>query len=210
VALVGERERLARDFHDTVIQDLFASGLLLQSLAARSPSENRQRIDEVIQRLDESIRQIRAVIFRLRSSGAERRSLLALIHDVIDDSARALDRQPILRSSGPVDMMATPELVEHLLPTLRESLSNVARHAHATRIEIDLDVVGAVVTLTVADNGVGYSSDAPSGNGVRNMAERARRLRGTMAITPRTPTGTTLTWSAQIDHDATPSAGVGR
>ena len=198
VTLVNERERLARDLHDTVIQDLFASGLLLQSVTMRSGGDHDPRVDEVIDRLDASILQIRSVIFRLGNHGGSQQGLLGQVHGVLEEAARILGSQPILRTSGPIDTMASPALVEQLIPTLRESLSNVARHARATRVEVGVELVDDLVTLTVVDNGIGYDAARPRGHGVRNMGERARRLGGDMSIGPREPAGTTMVWTARL------------
>jgi signal transduction histidine kinase len=199
VTLVNERERLARDLHDTVIQDLFASGLLLQSVTMRSGGEHDPRVDEVIDRLDASILQIRSVIFRLGTQGDAHQGLLGQVHDVLEEAARILRTQPILRTSGAIDTMASSALIEQLIPTLRESLSNIARHANATRVEVGLELVDDLVTLTVLDNGIGYDAGRPHGSGVHNMGQRARRLGGDMSIGPREPGGTTLVWTARID-----------
>lgn len=198
VTLMEERERLARDLHDTVIQDIFACGLLLQSVTMRSGGQHDPRVDEAIDRLDASILQIRSVIFRIGTHGDAHQGLLGQVHAVLEESSRILGSQPILRSSGAIDTMASPAVIEQIIPTLRESLSNVARHAHASRVEVELDLTDGVLTLTVADNGVGYSAQGPHGNGVRNMAERARHLGGTMSIATRQPSGTVLTWTAPL------------
>lgn len=196
LALLKDRARIARDLHDTVIQELFAAGLALQALALRSAPDVQGRLSDTIDRLDATIRQIRTTIFGLGAHNGQD-SLVASVHAVIDDAARILQFQPRFRSSGAIDTAATPELVEHLLPTLRESLSNIARHARATRVDIDLTLLHGLVTLQVLDNGVGCAADALAGNGTRNLAERARQLGGSLTRHDAIPHGTLLTWTAR-------------
>ena len=200
MTLVNERERLARDLHDTVIQDLFASGLLLQSVTMRSGGGHDPRIDEVIDRLDASILHIRSVIFRLGTQGDAHQGLLGQVHGVLEEAARILahpadpadERRD--RHDGLVgtDRAADPDACASRCRTSPAM-------PRATRVEVGLELVDDLVTLTVVDNGVGYTTARPPGNGVRNMGERARRLGGDMSIAPRTPAGTTFIWTARID-----------
>ena len=199
--LLDDRQRIARDLHDTVIQTLFASGLELQGLTEHLPAAVRAQAIDIVDRLDDTIRQLRATIFGLSSQSVEP-SLLIQIHGMLDDMSRVLKLRPVLRTTGAIDTVATPQLAEHLLPTLQESLSNIARHARATRVEIELALKGDLAVLTVADNGIGIAADHPCGNGLRNMAERAETLGGEFSIHANTPTGTILTWSG---HAAPPS-----
>lgn len=160
-ALLDDRERIARDLHDTVIQALFASGLALQSLSMRAPSDIRERLLEIVDRQDDIIRQIRTTIFGLGSRRTNPDGLLTEAMCVIDEAARVLGYRPAFQASGPIDTIATPAHAEHLIPTLHEWLSNIAQHAKATRVDIDLTARDTTLTLTIADNGVGIAPHAP-------------------------------------------------
>lgn len=194
-ALLEDRERIARDLHDTVIQDLFATGLGLQALASRAPLEIAQRLEEYVERQDKIIREIRTSVFGLGSRRSDSEGLLTQATTVIDDAARVLGFRPGFQASGAIDTATNAAHIEHLIPTLREWLSNIARHAHATRVDIDLTLQEATLTLTITDNGIGTSTDAPRGNGIINLTERAHALGGAMTIAPCVPTGTTLIWT---------------
>ncbi|MFN0029349.1 MAG: PAS domain S-box protein [Acidimicrobiales bacterium] len=194
-ALLDDRERIARDLHDTVIQDLFATGLRLQSLSIQAPTNLALRLEEIVDRLDQTIRQIRTTVFRLESRHANHTSLLAQATNVIDEAGRVLGYRPAFRTCGAIDTIATPAYTEHLIPTLREWLSNIAHHAQATRVDIELALQETTLTLTITDDGIGIAPDDPTGNGIRNLTERAQQLGGTMTINPNPPNGTTLTWT---------------
>ena len=175
LALVEDRERIARDLHDTVIQRLFATGMSLQS-TVRLVSPDRtaaDRIEQAVDDLDLTIKEIRTAIFGLErahtSADGLRRRILGLVHE----SVGALGFEPRVRFDGPVDTAVSERMAEELVATLRESLSNVARHAHASRVDVEV-VAGAEVSLRVADDGVGPPSEnSPMGHGIGNMAARA-------------------------------------
>jgi signal transduction histidine kinase len=194
VAVVGERERIARDLHDTVIQRLFATGMGLQGLIGRLENpENRDRLQLAVDELDETIREIRGTIFALeaRSSGI---SLRARILDLASEAAEGLGFEPRVRFDGPLDAAVSPPVADELLKTLREALSNVARHAQANAVEIQVASNADGVTLRVTDDGVGLAGEPSRGRGLDNMRARAEALRGTFAITNRRDGGTAVTW----------------
>lgn len=195
--LVAERERIARDLHDTVVQDLFGTGLALQALSMRVSAEQRGRLEELVERLDRTIREVRTAIFSL-SSRRHDASLSASLLDVVDDSARALGFRPVIRFEGPIDSATPASVDEHVLATLREALSNVARHAAADRVEIDVRVADGELTLEVADNGIGLdaSTRRTGGNGLANIASRASLVGGRSHLRPRQDRGTVLVWAA--------------
>lgn len=195
--LLADRERIARDLHDTAIQELFAAGLFLEFTARGAPEEIRARLSEVVDQLDNVIRDIRTAIFGL-TDRRHGESPLAQSIAVVAESARMLGFRPTFRSSGPIDL-AGPNVAEHLVPTLREALSNVARHARATRVEINLDHGDGRLTLRVADNGVGLPGrPCEEGNGIHNVAERARELGGTMTLEANAEHGCTMVWSIPL------------
>src|SRR5207253_3163158 len=153
-ALLEDRERIAMDLHDTVIQQLFATGMSLQATARLAGDRQVQvRIQQSVDDLDVTIRQIRSSIFALgagsRSPTSDVRAR-ALV--VVGELRDALGFEPRLRFTGVIEASMTRSLAEELLVSLREMLSNVARHAHATDAAIDIVVDGGQVAVRVADN----------------------------------------------------------
>ncbi len=196
-----ERERIARDLHDTAIQELFAAGLLLQSAAVGAPSEIRGRLADVVDQLDGVIRDIRMTIFGLtdRRHGA---GLTAQAGAVVAEAARMLGFVPSFDSRGAVDSHTSSTTVDQLVPTLREALSNVARHARASTVTITLEHTGPSVVLCVTDNGVGLgNSRSCIGDGMHNLLHRAEQLGGSMTLVANTSGGSIFTWSVPASPD---------
>jgi signal transduction histidine kinase len=195
LSLLADRERIGRDLHDTAIQCLFATGLAMQGTAriAEHP-DVVARLQQHIDDIDSTIRQIRSAIFDMDivlspGSGLRRRVL-----DLVATSARVLGFDPDVRFDGPIDTVVPPNLVAHLLPVLREALSNVARHANATQVEITIRVDNDL-SLEVIDNGAGGAREpGGGGNGVRNMARRALELGGYADISPSPNSGMRVHW----------------
>jgi nitrate/nitrite-specific signal transduction histidine kinase len=152
----SERERIARDLHDDVIQRLFATGLSLQ-LAAQGVDEPEvvERITRVLEDLDVSIRQIRSTIFELNAPAIGVTSLRADVLGLCEDAAPALGFQPSCDISGPIDTVVTERTGTHLLLCLREALSNVARHASTSRVSVTVGIDPAQLVLEVVDDGTG-------------------------------------------------------
>ena len=179
LALVDERERIARDLHDTVIQRLFAVGLSLQGALARAASDPvAERIQLAVDEIDITIRDIRSSIFALHTRRHTAESGRDEITAVAREAARVLGFEPTVTFEGPIDTVLTTEIREHLLATLREALSNVTKHAHASRVSIEVAVDGNETYLRVRDDGIGIAIDgAETGNGLPNLRERAGRVR---------------------------------
>jgi signal transduction histidine kinase len=201
LAVLSDRERIARDLHDVVIQRLFAIGLHLQTagqLAARP--ELGERINSAVDDIDATIRDIRRAIFELRSPKAD--DLRTQLRALIEEAAGTLGFRPALRLDGPVDSAVDDVLRPELLAVLREALSNVARHARATAVEVAVAVADGTLRATVTDNGTGIPAQRGngSGNGLRNMAERARRLSGTCQVRPGEPAGTVVAWRVPVSR----------
>jgi PAS domain S-box-containing protein len=199
LALVAERERIARDLHDTVIQRLFAVGLSLQGARMRSGEpETTERIELAIDEIDGTIRDIRTAIFALHArrtpTAGPRDDVLATVRE----AARALGFEPHVEFDGLVDTVMTPPIYEHLLPTLREALSNVAKHAQATRAWVTLRVDHYAVMLRVVDNGAGLAGGPSGGRGLGNMAERAEALGGSFTIARNDGGGTAVEWRVPL------------
>ena len=201
LALTEDRERIARDLHDTVIQRLFATGMSLQGavgLVRSDAATAAARIDQAIDDLDVTIREIRTAIFGLEQPAARRKGLRADIFAVLHECAAALGFEPRVVLDGPIDSAVPPGVADALLATLREALTNVAKHANATLVDVDV-TVGDDVLLRIRDNGVGLVAPrSPEGHGLTNMSVRAERLAGTFGIEDGSAGGTTVTWRAPL------------
>ena len=199
LALVDDRERIARDLHDTVIQRLFAVGLSLQSALARAVTEPViERLGLAIDEIDVTIRDIRASIFALHTRRPFGESVRDDVLVIAREAARALGFAPSVTFEGPVDTVVTDIVREHLLATLREALSNVTKHATATAATILLVADGREVGLHVDDNGVGFAGPGV-GNGLRNMTERAIACGGDCEIRASpTGRGTQIVWRVPV------------
>ena len=201
LGLVEDRERIARDLHDTVIQRLFATGMSLQGsvrLVQSDPSTAVARIEAAVDDLDVTVKHIRTAIFGLEQARVDddyglRNRVLSLVRD----ASRALGFEPRVLLDGPVDTGVGPRVGSELVATLREALSNVARHARASKVEVEVVVVDGEVCLRVIDDGIGPPDDAaPRGKGLANMAARARNLGGDLELRPGEVAGTVLEWRA--------------
>ncbi len=161
-SLLDEREHIAHDLHDDVIQRVFAAGLRLQSTAqlCTQPAVT-ERLNEVIDDLDVTIQQVRNAIFQLSHTGARRASVRAAVVATCSDAASALGFEPTCLIRGPVDSSVGDDVAEHLVLCLREALSNVARHARASSVIVRVAVENDSLTLQVIDDGVGLRRAAP-------------------------------------------------
>jgi signal transduction histidine kinase len=198
LALVEDRERIARDLHDTVIQRLFATGLSLQGTARLVTTDANAavgRIEAAVDDLDLTVKHIRSAIFELESTRTTSRGLLrGRVLALGREAAGALGFEPRCFFDGPVDSSIDDELATELLATMREALSNVARHAQATRVEVEV-VVTDQVTLRVVDNGTGPAgANRAGGHGLKNMEARAVQHDGRFELRAGTTEGSVLEW----------------
>ncbi|MEN2423969.1 GAF domain-containing protein [Streptomyces rimosus] len=198
VALLHDRDRIARDLHDLAIQRLFATGMTLQSAGRLiDRPEAADRVGRAVDDLDETIKIIRSTIFELRSERAPGagRGLRRLVADVVTAAAEPLGFSPSLKTEGCIDTDIPAAAGEHVLAVLAEVLSNVARHADARHADITLSVADEVV-LEVVDDGTGIGGSA-AGSGLGNIQQRAELLGGQADVQDRGPTGThgtRVTW----------------
>ena len=206
LTLAEDRERIARDLHDTVIQRVFAVGLSLQALVRRAQDpELAERLQTAIADLDETIRQVRTTIFALEPLPSAEGGLRAEALEVCTQAARSLGFNPEVRFEGALDTLPR-NIASEALATLREALSNVARHARAHRVEVVLSATATAVSLAVLDDGVGLPRDLANtgaesvdgGRGLANMRERAQALGGSFSAGPRSGGGTQLDWRAPV------------
>ncbi len=197
-AVLEDRERIARDLHDVVIQRLFATGMHLQGAVHQAGKpEVAKRINAAVDDLDATIRDIRRSIFELRTPTGPS-SLRAELRETVEGAAEALGFRPVLDTSGPVDSAVPDDVKPEILAVLREALSNIARHAEATTARISLRTAEGEAVLCVEDDGVGFDASRARG-GVVNMRERAHDLGGTFDIgSASAGTGTALTWRVPI------------
>lgn len=198
--LSEDRERIARDLHDTVIQRLFADGLTIQALLPKVSPEVQQRLQSVLDDHDDAIREIRTTILGLGRSRAAESGLRRAILDVVEQAGRILGFRPTVRLDGVLESRLSPQLEGELLATLREALSNAARHAQATGIEVEVSASVSTLTLSVRDNGRGIDPDLPcAGNGLANMRTRAHELGGNCIVDRRQTGGTAVEWVVPLD-----------
>lgn len=196
--LVDDRERIARDLHDHVIQRLFAAGLGLQaSLTSISEPKAYERISESVDILDEIIREIRNTIFSLSMPGEYGPTLRAQVLEVVQQVQVALDFVPEVEFIGLIDAGVPSRFVPHVVACVREALSNVARHAQASAAVVQLNVSDDSLVVTVSDDGIGISSPKRS-SGLANLGDRARLLGGKFEISDVPTGGTRIEWTASL------------
>jgi signal transduction histidine kinase len=198
MAVFEDRDRIAKDLHDLVIQRLYATGMSLQGVTSMiKVPEVADRVSRSVDALDETIREIRSAIFALQTQPEARPAALrARILFVAQEMAPALGFAPSLQLSGSLDTHVSEEIAENMLTALRESLSNAARHSGASRVDVTVAVNDELV-LTVRDNGVGFS-DSGRRSGLRNLEERARALGGSMAARKSDDDGTEIIWRVPL------------
>jgi signal transduction histidine kinase len=199
LSVLDDRDRIAKDLHDKVIQKLFAAGLLLQG-AVRQPERDQmaERVGQVIDELDTTINEIRMAIFELGEGslpGGLRHSVLALANEL----APMLGARPEVSFEGPVDNTIPQHVADHLLAVVREALTNAGKHAHATRFMISVRA-SEDLTLEIVDNGVGIELPLSerTGLGLGNLRNRAEKLGGTFDIQPAPEAGTRLIWQVPL------------
>jgi signal transduction histidine kinase len=194
--VLEERDRIARDLHDIVIQRLFAAGIGLQGVSNRlSDPLVAEEIERTTNHLDQCIREIRDVIFGISTRRQIGSGLRAAILRVLSEEERALGFGPRIHLEGVIE--AIPDDVgAHLIATLREALSNAARHAHASSLDVFINARDGVM-LRVVDNGVGPPDRPSSGSGLPNMSARAAKLGGSFRLAANPAGGTALEWCAR-------------
>lgn len=199
IAVLEDRDRIARDLHDLAIQRLFATGMTLQSAGRFIEHEGAfERVTRAVDDLDETIKIIRSTIFGLRTrDDARETGLRARAVRVVGEAAPVLGFAPSVRMEGLLDTDVPRESADHVVAVLSEALTNIARHARASRADVVLAADGREVRLTVADDGVGIPADGRR-SGLRNMAERAGQLGGRLELGSPEGGGTTLIWRAPL------------
>ncbi|MFN0030219.1 MAG: PAS domain S-box protein [Acidimicrobiales bacterium] len=216
MALAEERERVARDLHDTVIQELFAAGMTLEATLSRVPDEiGQQRISSVVDQIDQAIRHLRTSIFASRRPNSGSTSFVTAINALVAELNRILPQPAHTELIGPLDDMTWQFARTDMLASLRECLTNVARHAAAQHVEVVVRCDEHALSFEVRDDGKGIpapmnttgttDTTTTGGNGLANIAARAARHGGTFTIIGRSPKGSVAYWSipAAVHHGDT-------
>ncbi|MBP2417143.1 GAF domain-containing protein [Microlunatus capsulatus] len=193
-----DRERIARDLHDHVIQRLFATGLTLQSTAgsAHDPAV-RDRLGRTVADLDETIRQIRTSIFALQYARPAAASVRATVAAVVDDLSAALGFRPSTHLAGPLDTLVEEDLVVDVAAVVREALADVARHGRARRCSVVVEADAGELRVVVADDGAGLVQDGRR-SGLADLRERALRRGGGMTTERADEGGLRVRWSVPL------------
>ena len=193
--LVEDHERIARDLHDRIIQQLFALGMNLQAALPTANENNDQRVSEAVDTLDDIIRAIRDVIFDVRRAQPDDDSLRSRIIGVSAGFISSLGFEPSIELRGSLEALPT-RLEDHLLAVVREGLANVARHANASSATVELLAGDDTVSVRVTDNGRGLPETLDRNSGHANLLARARLAGGSFRVKSRTDGGTLLEWHA--------------
>ncbi|AZI58177.1 GAF domain-containing protein [Nakamurella antarctica] len=197
LTLLEDRGRIARDLHDHVIQRLFATGLTVQSVLPLTASPATEKLSAVVDELDAAIRQIRASIFSLEGALNHSESVRSELLDTIVVASSSMPVPPQVRLVGPIDTLISPALRDDVQAVLRESLTNVVRHARAATVTVVVSVADGVLAVDVQDDGVGFGSPVHR-SGLANLLDRAENHRGTFVVESAPTKGTRLQWSVPI------------
>ena len=198
LSVLDERDRIARDLHDRVIQRLFAVGMTLQGVARMNdPTLSRDRIERAVDELDTTIAEIRSTIFELGESsipGGLRQSIVRLSEEMVP----LLGARPELSFHGAIDNTVPRQTGDHVVAVVREALTNAGKYAAASAYRVTLRVDDDIV-LEVADNGTGFDPSTTSrGLGLVNMRNRAEKLGGSFQVLSKPGEGTRLVWAVPI------------
>lgn len=212
LSLYADRDRIARDLHDQVIQRLYATGMSLQGVMPMvTRPEVAGRITSAVDAMDETIKDIRATIFALQARDeAAQPDLRAEIVSLVEEMTPMFGFAPSLRLGAGLGGQVSREVAEQALAALREALSNAARHAAASRADVTVDVTAdGMLTVQVTDNGTGIPSGVGR-SGLLNLARRAEKLGGELRVGPADPAsaapGTRLEWRAPAGRNVGPLA----
>ncbi|CDO89030.1 histidine kinase [Mycobacterium triplex] len=198
LTIVAERERIAHDLHDHVIQRLFAAGMDLQGTVARVRSpEVAERLNRTLDDLQTIIEEIRTTIFQLKSPLGSDGGFRNRIQRVVADLTGNRDIVTTVRMHGPMTAVGG-ELAEHAEAVTAEAVSNAIRHSGATRLTVDVSVAD-MLTVDVADNGCGIPADNPRRSGLANLSYRAEQVGGTCEVSTPDGGGTRVRWTAPLD-----------
>ncbi len=198
-ATLEDRERIARDLHDTVIQRLFAVGLGLQAtMHLVSDPVVSARLSTAVDDLDATVRDVRSAIFELHTTRLPGRSVRQELIQLCGESGRSLGFEPTVRFEGPVDSAVDDDLANELFAVVREALTNVTKHAHASAAQVWIQVLQETLIARITDDGVGYAPGRSSGRGLENLRNRAKRYDGSFSIAMADGSGTEVVWRVPL------------
>jgi signal transduction histidine kinase len=198
--LLEDRQRIARDLHDLVVQELFAMGMRLSRVRSTTPAPVGAQIDSSLESLDRVVRQIRATIRALRDPD-EPTGLMDRLHGECTRARSALGFEPGLtvHVDGDIDAVVPADIADDVVAVVREGLSNAARHARAPHVDVRVAVTTKAVTVEVIDDGQGVAEGSTRRSGLDNLAERARRHGGGCTASRSPNGGTALRWQVPLD-----------
>ena len=197
LSVYQDRDRIARDLHDLVIQRLFATGMQLESTVRQIEGPAQARVRFAVDELDETIREIRAAIYALgHDQAGTPASLRVRLLEILDPAGESLGFAPTVRLSGLLDTRVPGPIADHLLSVLREAMSNVLRHSQASRVDVEIEAYDELV-LRVVDDGVGLPAGGRR-SGLDNLAQRAELLGGTLRVERAPGSGTDLVWRVPL------------
>ena len=196
-SLAEDHERIGRELHDTVIQELFAAGMTLQVLEQSLGDEMVGRVVEVVDSLDATISRIRTVIFDLRKPAEVSRGLRRRLTDMVAGLTDALGFEPHCRLEGPLDTQLSDTMVEQVLAVVREALANVAKHAGASRADLLVHLADRLL-VEISDDGQGIPEEVDRHSGMANLAHRAEEMGGHLKVDSVPGGGTTVRWSVPV------------
>ncbi len=191
--VLTDRDRIARDLHDHVIQRLFAVGLSLQGALGANAEDGARRVTGALDDLQEVVQEIRTAIFDLHGGSVTR--LRQRIEQAVTRMTTDSPVRPAVHVSGPLSVVDAA-LADHAEAVVREAVSNVVRHAGARSLTVSV-TVDDDLTIGVTDDGVGISADITR-SGLANLAARAHECGGQFTIAPQPGGGTRLVWSAPL------------
>ena len=192
-AVYEDRDRLARDLHDHVIQRLFGLGLNLQGMSVRASNADADRLQKHVSEIDEIIGEIRSTIYALGMGGVSRGvrdDVTALVADLDD----LVGFELVVSFDGAVNTAVSERVAEHLMAAIREAVTNIERHAEATEASIVLSTNDGHCRLQVTDNGRGMDGRTEGGLGLNNLRQRAEKMHGQFDVLSNPTGGTTLVW----------------
>lgn len=201
LAVYEERDRIARDLHDLVIQRIFAAGMMLEGVrrTGELPPPAAARLERAVDELDATVKEIRATIFGLHSSTADVRGLRDRVAAEVDRAAESTSTRPSLAFDGAVDTLVPAHIADHVVAVVREGLSNAVRHGGDVAISVVVEVADDLVRVMVSDRGRGLDPlGQPRASGLANLAQRAEEVGGGYELRPRDGGGAVLTWWAPV------------
>ena len=200
LAVLEDRDRIARDLHDHVVQRLFAAGLSVQSLAsAIGQPEHAQRLGRVVDDLDETIRQIRSSIFELQNPPTAPGGVRSTVLAVAEQTTPLLGFEPTVNFVGPIDTLVGGAEISDVEAVVREGITNVAKHAQATTLEVIVLADASWLSITIRDNGMGIG-DPGRHSGLHNLRARAEEHGGALVVQTGETGGTELRWTARLSN----------